>query len=312
MLILTLPISITQTEPASTPHGKLTENPQVVAVPLKQHQNPQADCVGKVLSYWTTLPLGCTVTNTFIYSSNTNSCSQFDLNFLGGICHHSFPIHLGTDPTAPPSTAVAPFFRPSKTLFLMISQFPYPPSMAIMGFISFKGSSKDFGMSITKLNQERSLLHTATSCRKLQIDSFRILLRKKMGKTWLLKAAGLGNPAKAAGLGNPDGQSLGQVNREVKAQEVPTGRRKEGRQLQLKSGTDKVPLSLRGIPSKSFPGSPGGVHILQSFSGKFSVMRWSSCRRTTMFTSNSGRGREKTGREFHRELNPSSNPTPIP
>lgn len=37
-------------------------------------------------------------------------------------------------------------------------------------------------MSITKLNQERSLLYTATSCRKLQNDSFRILPRKKWGK----------------------------------------------------------------------------------------------------------------------------------
>lgn len=164
MLILTLPISITQTEPASTPHGKLTENPQVVAVALKQHQNPQADCVGKVLSYWTTLPLGCTVTNTFIYSSNTNSCSQFDLNFLGGICHHSFPIHLGTDPTAPPSTAVAPFFRPSKTLFLIISQFPYPPSMAIMGFMSFKGVFKGLWNEYYKIKSREEL---ATYCYKL-------------------------------------------------------------------------------------------------------------------------------------------------
>lgn len=37
--------------PASTPHGKLMENPQVVAVPLKQHQNPHPVCVGKVISY---------------------------------------------------------------------------------------------------------------------------------------------------------------------------------------------------------------------------------------------------------------------
>lgn len=89
---------------------------------------------------------------------------------------------LISHPTAPAPSVVAPFFRPSKTLFLIISQFPYPPSMARMGFMSFKGSSKDFGMSVRKFNQERNLLRTSTSCRKLQNDSFRIFPRKKWGK----------------------------------------------------------------------------------------------------------------------------------
>lgn len=70
-----------------------------------------------------------------------------------------------------------------------------------------------------------------------------------MVKTWLLKAAGLGNPAKATGLGNPDGQSHGQVNREVKAQEEPTARSRAQIKFHFPSEEFPVnpPLVLLGV-----------------------------------------------------------------
>lgn len=85
-----------------------------------------------------------------------------------------------------------------------------------------------------------------TCCILLQaVESYRMIPSgsawEKLGKTWLWKAGGLGNAVR---------QNLGQVNREVEAQEVPTGRREWGG-----SSWSQAWIKFH-FPSEEFPENP--------------------------------------------------------
>lgn len=67
-------------------------------------------------------------------------------------------------------------------------------------------------------------------------------LPEKNWEMWLLKAAGLGNPAKAAGLGNPERPSLGQVSVKWKHKKCPQGEGSEEAPAEVRNG--EIALSL--------------------------------------------------------------------